>query len=121
MLKLYLIIGIMCLVSAAAFYVNNLQKNLEAAISSNAKLSQVAKNNESTIIALEKNLIVYKELSNKLNQDLQEANNDKTVLLQKLQKHDLTRIALEKPKLLEDRVNAATAKLFNDIELITSD
>lgn len=40
-------------------------------------------------------------------------------LIQKLQRHDLTKLSLQKPGLIENRINEATKKVFDDIESIT--
>ena len=40
-------------------------------------------------------------------------------LIRTLQRHDLTRLTLEKPGLIETRVNDATKKVFEDIESIS--
>lgn len=42
-------------------------------------------------------------------------------LIQKLQRHDLTRLTLEKPGLIEKRINDATQQVFKDIESISRD
>ena len=42
-------------------------------------------------------------------------------LLRILQRHDLTRLTLENPGLIETRVNDATKKVFEDIESISRD
>lgn len=42
-------------------------------------------------------------------------------LISKLQRHDLTRLTLEKPGLIEKRVNDATQQVFKDIESISRD
>jgi len=40
-------------------------------------------------------------------------------LIEKLQRHDLTKLSLQKPGLIENRINEATKKVFDDIESIT--
>ena len=42
-------------------------------------------------------------------------------LIRKLQRHDLTRLTLEKPGLIETRVNNATEQVFKDIESLSRD
>lgn len=42
-------------------------------------------------------------------------------LISKLQRHNLTRLTLEKPGLIEKRVNDATQQVFKDIESISRD
>jgi type II secretory pathway component PulJ len=42
-------------------------------------------------------------------------------LLRKLQRHDLTRLTLAKPGLIETRVNNATKQVFEDLESLSRD
>ena len=41
-------------------------------------------------------------------------------LRKKLHKHDLTRLSIKKPGLIEKRINDGTNKLFDSIESITA-
>lgn len=52
---------------------------------------------------------------------VQEAEIYQNDLMRKLQRHDLTRLTLEKPGLIETRVNDATKKVFDDLESISRD
>ena len=40
--------------------------------------------------------------------------------MSKLQKHDLTRLSIGKPGMMEKRINDDTKKLFSDFESITA-
>ena len=42
-------------------------------------------------------------------------------LIRKLQRHDLTRLTLEKPGLIETRVNNGTKEIFEELESISRD
>lgn len=52
---------------------------------------------------------------------IDQAENYQKELIRVLQRHDLTRLTLEKPGLIETRVNDATKKVFEDIESISRD
>lgn len=52
---------------------------------------------------------------------VRQAENYQNDLIRKLQRHDLTRLTLEKPGLIETRVNDATQKIFEDLESISRD
>lgn len=52
---------------------------------------------------------------------VRQAENYQNDLIRKLQRHDLTRLTLEKPGLIETRVNNATQKVFEDLESISRD
>lgn len=50
-----------------------------------------------------------------------EAEEYQSDLIRKLQRHDLTRLTLEKPGLIETRVNNATEQVFEELESISRD
>ena len=62
---------------------------------------------------------VFAELNKELQVNLDAANDYKDVLINKLRKHDLSRLSLKKPGLVEKRINAGTKKLFLSIEDIS--
>ena len=64
----------------------------------------------------EKQSRLNKELSGKL----EDAEKDQDDLRSKLQKHDLTRLSIGKPGMMEKRINDDTKKLFSDFESITA-
>ena len=59
------------------------------------------------------------ELSNELQVELAAATKYKDELIEKLQKHDLTRLSLKKPGLIEKRINNGTKQLFESFESLT--
>jgi peptidoglycan hydrolase CwlO-like protein len=118
---MYLLILLASIFISCAWYIRHLQNTLDIVKENNTKLEQVAKTNEDTINQLQDNILIQQKLTSELSAKLQEADEAKTVLLKKLQKHDLTKLAAAKPKLIESRINAATTKVFDELELITSD
>lgn len=120
MFKLYFLVGALAIGAAGYYYVSSLQTKLDIALVNNAKLSGVVATNQQTITALQQDLVQQAQQVAELNKSLTAAEESKTALLQKLQKHDLTKLAVKKPKLIEDRINAATAKVFSDLEQLTS-
>lgn len=120
MIQVYIGAALVAIAVYGAYYVNNLQSTVSTLSAANAALTQASETNQQTINELERSLVVQQELSAKLTSDLQSANTAKTKLLEKLQRHDLAKLAARKPKLIEDRVNAATKDLFNELELITT-
>jgi hypothetical protein len=121
MIKVYLILIILSVFGSLVYYTNNLQTKLEAANQNVVKLQDVAETSAQTIQSLKKDLARQSQLSEELSGKLLMAESQKTELLQKLQRHDLAKLSLAKPKLIEDRINAATAKVFTDLERITSE
>lgn len=101
--------------SGFLFWQNNvLKENL-------VKIEAVYERQKTTILEMEKNFQLSVEENSKLQKRLvsQEAAIDG--LRKTLTKHDLTKIAKSKPKMLEKRINDATTKLFDDITTITSE
>ena len=63
--------------------------------------------------------MLLNELSNELQVELAAATKYKDELIEKLQKHDLTRLSLKKPGLIEKRINNGTKQLFESFESLT--
>ena len=123
MFKLYgilLIIGIVGAIGfGAKYYYDTTQNKIAVLQDSNAKLELVAETNQNTINQLQEDNAKMNQLSNELQKDLAEATKYKDELINKLQKHDLTRLSLKKPGLIEKRINNGTKKLFESFESLT--
>ena len=61
-----------------------------------------------------------KGISQLVSVDLQKAEEYGNRLSRTLREHDLTRLTLQRPGLIETRVNDATAQVFSDLESITA-
>ena len=124
MLKVYMLIIVVGLVGGVIYgayaYYNDTQQRIKTLQENNAKLETVAKANELTINSLqesqEKFATLNKELQTKLNLALTYGDD----LRKKLHKHDLTRLSIKKPGLIEKRINDGTKKLFDSIESVTA-
>ena len=123
MFKIYGIILIIGIVGAigfgAKYYYDTTQNKIAVLQDNNAKLELVAETNQSTINRLQEDNAKMNELSKELQSDLAEANKYKDELIEKLQKHDLTRLSLKKPGLIEKRINNGTKELFESFESLT--
>ena len=123
MFKVYglmLIIGIVGAIGfGAKYYYDTTQNKIAVLQDSNAKLEIVAETNQNTINKLQEDNAKMNELSNTLQLELAEANKYKDELIEKLQKHDLTRLSLKKPGLIEKRINDGTKELFEIFESLT--
>ena len=68
-------------------------------------------------------LIADREKFDKLNKQLQvkldKANEYRDTLIDKLRKHDLAKLSMKKPGLVEKRINNGTKKLFRSLENLT--
>ena len=123
MFRIYGIILILGIVGAigfgAKYYYDTTQNKIAVLQDSNAKLELVAETNQATINKLQEDNAKINELSKELQMDLAEATKYKDELIEKLQKHDLTRLSLKKPGLIEKRINNGTKKLFESFESLT--
>ena len=68
-------------------------------------------------------MIADREKFDKLNKELQvkleKANDYKNTLIDKLRKHDLAKLSMKKPGMMEKRINNGTKKLFRSLESLT--
>jgi len=123
MFRIYGIILILGIVGAigfgAKYYYDTTQNKIAVLQDSNAKLELVAETNQATINKLQEDNAKINELSKELQMDLAEATKYKDELIEKLQKHDLTRLSLKKPGLIEKRINNGTKELFESFESLT--
>lgn len=86
----------------------------------NAKLELVA---ESNALALEEATQFATEMEEQnleLQANLQKAEVYKDSLIEKFRDHDLTRLSLKRPGMIQLRINNATKKVFDDIESLTA-
>tara|TARA_R110000772_G_scaffold185138_4_gene296308 strand:- start:314 stop:712 length:399 start_codon:yes stop_codon:yes gene_type:complete len=122
-IKIYLLIIVLGLVGGsvygAYFYYMDTQQRLKTMAENTAKLETAKQLQDDTINAMIEDREVFAELNKELQVNLDAANDYKDVLINKLRKHDLSRLSLKKPGLVEKRINAGTKKLFLSIEDIS--
>jgi len=100
----------------AWFYYQDTQETIATLRDNNSKLIAVAETNQNTIEALEKDFKLAQENMLILQERTREAEAYQDELSAKLRRHDLTVLTLQKPGLIEKRVNNATAKIFAQLE-----
>ena len=124
MLRVYMLIVVVGLIGGVVYgayaYYNDTQQRIKTLQENNAKLETVAKTNEMTINSLQQSQEKYAELNNELQVKLDEAEQYGDDLRKKLHKHNLTRLSIKKPGLIEKRINDGTKKLFDSIESVTA-
>lgn len=89
----------------------------------NANLTQmeaVYERQKSTILEMEKNFNRTLEENTKLQQNMMAQSAEVDKLRKTLIEHNLTKLAIEKPGLIEKSINDATTKTFNDIRSFTT-
>ena len=123
MLKIYMLIVVVGLVGgvvyAGYYYYKDTQSRIQTLTENNAKLETAKAIQDQTI----ETLIADREKFDKLNKELQvkleKANDYKNTLIDKLRKHDLSKLSLKKPGLVEKKINNGTKKLFRSLERLT--
>lgn len=124
MIKVYMLIVVFGLVGGAVYggyyYYKDTQARIQVLTENNSKLELAAKTQTQTIDTLVKDAQKYASLNNELQLRLDSANDYKNELISKLRKHDLARLSLQKPGLVEEKINNGTKRLFEKFERITS-
>lgn len=101
------------------WYYNDTQATIGTLRSNNAKLAVAAETSKETIGRLEADAAQFEKSNQELRSQLDEAEEYSDELAGKLRRHNLTVLTLQKPGLIEGRVNNATAKLFDEMEVLT--
>ena len=123
MLKLYILIVVVGLVGGVVYggyyYYKDTQSRIQTLTENNAKIMAAKEAQDNTI----NTLIADREKFDKLNKQLQvkldKANEYRDTLIDKLRKHDLAKLSMKKPGLVEKRINNGTKKLFRSLENLT--
>jgi ribosomal protein L17 len=114
---LILLILIGSMGGGAWFYYTDTQSTIAALRDNNAKLAIAAETNQETINSMARDYALAQENIATLQVRAQEAEQYQDELVTKLRRHDLTALTLQKPGLIEKRVNTATAKIFDELEI----
>ena len=123
MLKIYLLIIVLGFVGGSAYgayyYYKDTQQRIQILTENTAKLETAKQLQDDTINAMIEDREKFAELNKELGLKLDAANVYKDVLIGKLRKHDLAKLSLKKPGLVEKKINNGTAKLFRSLETIS--
>ena len=124
MLKVYIGIIVFVLVGGVVYggyyYYKDTQARIQILTENNSKLEVAAQTQNQTIDTLVQSAQKYASLNNQLQSRLDSANDYKNELIGKLRKHDLARLSLQQPGLVEEKINNGTKRLFEKFENITS-
>ena len=124
MLKIYILILVLGILGGvgygAYYYYTDTQARIAILTENSAKLEQAANTQKQTIDTLVSDAKKYGELNRELNTKLEAANDYKNTLIDKLRKHNLAKLSLKKPGLVEKKINAGTKKLFESFEEISA-
>ena len=100
-------------------YYDDTQARMNQLLENAVRLELAAKTSQETIGRLQADAAQFEQANNELRSQLVAAEAYSDDLAGKLRRHNLTVLTLQKPGLIETRVNNATAKLFDEMETIT--
>jgi uncharacterized protein YPO0396 len=123
MLKIYLLLFVLFLLGGAGYggyyYYKDSQERIRILTENTAKLETAKQLQDDTINAMIEDRERFSALTKELQTKLDKANVYKDVLIGKLRKHDLAKLSLKKPGLVEKKINNASAKLFRSLEAMS--
>jgi hypothetical protein len=122
-LKIYLLVAVVGLVGGSAYgayyYYKDSQQRIQILTENTAKLETAKRLQDDTINAMIEDREKFDELNKELGLKLDAADAYKDVLIDKLRKHDLSKLSMKKPGLVEKKINDGTAKMFRSLEDIS--
>jgi|TARA_R110000772_G_scaffold6998_1_gene24145 aminopeptidase-like protein len=122
-LKLYILVVVVGLVGGsvygAYYYYKDSQDRIRILTENTAKLETAKKMQDQTINIMIEDREKFAELNKELQLNLTKANVYKDKLIGKLRKHNLAKLSLRKPRLVEKKINAGTKKLFRSLEVLS--
>ena len=98
------------------YYYKDTQSRIQTLTENNSKLEVATQAQEQTINTLIEDREKFEELNKELQTKLDKANQYRDTLIDKLRKHDLAKLSLKKPGLVEKKINNGTKKLFRSLE-----
>jgi hypothetical protein len=123
MLKVYLLIIVLGLVGGSAYgawyYYKDTQDRIQVLTENTAKLELAKQLQDDTINTMIEDREEFAKLNKELQINLDAANDYKDNLINKLRKHDLSKLSLKKPGLVEKKINNGTKNLFRSLEAIS--
>jgi hypothetical protein len=102
------------------YYYKDTQARIAILTENSAKLEIAATTQKNTIDTLMADAKKYAELNSELQKNLEKANDYKNTLIGKLRKHNLAKLSMQKPGLVEKKINNGTKKLLESFESITA-
>lgn len=124
MIRIYIALGILAFMASAAYgakyYYDTTQNKIAQLQENNAILEVATRSKDLVIEEMTANTKELELLNSELALDLQAAYDYTDSLRSVLQDHDLTRLSLQKPGLIERRVNDGTNNIIGELESLTS-
>ena len=123
MLKIYLLVIVLGLVGGsvygAYYYYKDSQNRIRILTENTAKLETAKQLQDQTINIMIEDREKFAELNKDLQSKLAAANTYKDTLIGKLRKHNLAKLSLKKPGLVEKKINRGTKRLFRSLEIMS--
>lgn len=123
MIKVYMLLLVLGLIGGvgygAWYYYNDTQERIRILTENSAKLETAKLVQDQTIQTMIDDRKQFEILNRDLQGKLELANTYRNTLIDKLRKHDLARLSMQKPALVEKKINGGTKKLFDSFERIT--
>ena len=124
MYRVYIALFVVALCGSVGYagyrYVMNTQDRLATLQANNKILEDVVETTKKTLDVALEDKARFEENNLQLQLDLQAAEIGLNELRLKLTQHDLTRLTIAKPGLIENRINDATKELFNQLRSDTT-
>lgn len=100
--------------------INQLQTQVDSLNNQNVTLRAAAEINEATIIDLNKSITTQNNLISQLTKSNNELSSERDRYLSIFRRHDLTKLSIAKPGLIENRINRGTVEVFKTFEQDTA-
>lgn len=119
--KYLIILGLVLGIGGAGYwYFTWSQDRIEILAKENTSLNTTVSSLETELETVRSNVEQARRQRVELARQIEIAEDYQRELIGKLQRHDLTRLALAKPGLIQTRINDATFQIFRDLESITT-
>lgn len=99
--------------------INGLQSQVDQLYSDNVTLRSAAEINRNTITRLNESITAQNNRISTLTNNNNQLIRERDQYLSIFRRHDLTRLSLARPGLIENRINSGTADVFRTLELDT--
>jgi hypothetical protein len=123
MIKIYILVVVIGLVGGVCYggyyYYKDTQERIGILTENNAKMMVAKQAQDLTINTLIADREKFDELNKELQSKLESANDYKNTLIGKLRKHNLQKLSMQKPGLVEKKINNGTKKLFDSLEKLS--
>jgi len=100
----------------AKYYYDSTQATIQRLSAEKAILDSALEQQTASMNQLQAQMEKQNELNTELQTNLQEANAGLNEMRSKFAKHDLTRLAIARPGLIQTRINNGTVEVFREIE-----